>query len=220
MKVPWVVLTVSIQDIFCPFPGGSDGKEFACNVEDPGSTPGSGRFPGEWNGNWPGKLHGQRSLVGYSPWGHKVRHDWATNTCPSRVLITLFPNIYLLFLQPWAVIAYQKDLQIFFFFLLTDIFDSLLKCLWALKTPRKTFLFIWSAINFGSWHCRSAWAAVNYCHLAERAGFPNCSSLHSINSLMSEGLRSVTQATQARGSATTWLACGKRDIPLRGRDAF
>ena len=28
----------------------------------------------------PGKSHGQRSLVGYSPGGHKVRHDWATNT--------------------------------------------------------------------------------------------------------------------------------------------
>ena len=28
----------------------------------------------------PGKPHGWRSLVGYSSWGHKVRHDWATNT--------------------------------------------------------------------------------------------------------------------------------------------
>ena len=28
---------------------------------------------------FPGKSHGQRSLVGYSPWGHKrVRHDLAT----------------------------------------------------------------------------------------------------------------------------------------------
>ena len=27
----------------------------------------------------PGKFHGQRSLVGYSPWGHRrVRHDLAT----------------------------------------------------------------------------------------------------------------------------------------------
>ena len=27
----------------------------------------------------PGESHGQRSLVGYSPWGHKgVRHDLAT----------------------------------------------------------------------------------------------------------------------------------------------
>ena len=25
-------------------------------------------------------FHGQRSLVGYSPWDHRVRHDWATDT--------------------------------------------------------------------------------------------------------------------------------------------
>ena len=29
------------------FPGGSDGKEFTCNAEDPGLIPGSGRSPGE-----------------------------------------------------------------------------------------------------------------------------------------------------------------------------
>ena len=33
------------------FPGGSDGKESACSVGDPGSIPRSGRFPGEGNGN-------------------------------------------------------------------------------------------------------------------------------------------------------------------------
>ena len=33
--------------------GGSDGKESACNVEDPGSIPGSGRSPGEGHGNPP-----------------------------------------------------------------------------------------------------------------------------------------------------------------------
>ena len=36
------------------FPGGPDGKEFACNVRatgDPGSVPGLGRSPGEGNGN-------------------------------------------------------------------------------------------------------------------------------------------------------------------------
>ena len=26
----------------------------------------------------PGKFHGKRSLVGYSPWGHRVRHNWVT----------------------------------------------------------------------------------------------------------------------------------------------
>ena len=25
----------------------------------------------------PGESHGQGRLVGYSPWGHRVRHDWA-----------------------------------------------------------------------------------------------------------------------------------------------
>ena len=33
------------------FPGGSDGKETACNIGDPGSIPGSGRSPGEGHGN-------------------------------------------------------------------------------------------------------------------------------------------------------------------------
>ena len=32
-------------------PGGSDSKESACNAEDPGSIPCSGRCPGEGNGN-------------------------------------------------------------------------------------------------------------------------------------------------------------------------
>ena len=32
------------------FPGGSDGKESACNVGDPGSILGSGRSPEEGNG--------------------------------------------------------------------------------------------------------------------------------------------------------------------------
>ena len=33
------------------FPGGSDGKESACNAEDLGLIPGLGRSPGEGNGN-------------------------------------------------------------------------------------------------------------------------------------------------------------------------
>ena len=52
------------------FPGDSEGKETACNVGDPGSTPGSGRSPEEGNGN-PLQYSCQRSLVVYSPWGRK-----------------------------------------------------------------------------------------------------------------------------------------------------
>ena len=35
---------------FLGLPGGSDGKESACNVGDLGSIPGLGRSPGEGNG--------------------------------------------------------------------------------------------------------------------------------------------------------------------------
>ena len=56
------------------FLGGSDGEESPWNAEDPGSLP--------WRSKClhtpvflPGELHEQRSLVGYSPWGHK---EWDT----------------------------------------------------------------------------------------------------------------------------------------------
>ena len=57
-------------------PGGSDGKESACNARDLGLIPGSGRSPWRRAGQpipvfLPGELHGQRYLAGYSPWGRK-----------------------------------------------------------------------------------------------------------------------------------------------------
>ena len=62
--------------VFLGISGSSDGKEFACNLADVGSIPGWGRYPGEGNGNplqYSGleNPHGQRSLVGCSPWGRK-----------------------------------------------------------------------------------------------------------------------------------------------------
>ena len=64
------------------FPGGASGKEFACQAGDAREVSlisGLGRSPGVGNGNalsptpvfLPGKFHGQRSITGYSPWGHK-----------------------------------------------------------------------------------------------------------------------------------------------------
>ena len=62
------------------FPGGSDGKESACNAGDPHSIPGSGS-PGQedpWRKKWqlapvfvPGEPHGWRSLEGCGPQGRK-----------------------------------------------------------------------------------------------------------------------------------------------------
>ena len=75
-----------INIIFCVyifylwgFPGASAVKNVpakAGDTEDVGLIPGSGRCPGEGNGNplqysCLGKSHGQRSLAGYSPLGHK-----------------------------------------------------------------------------------------------------------------------------------------------------
>ena len=57
------------------FPGGSDGKASAYNVGGPGSIPGSGRSPGEGNANplqYSCLENGWKSLVGYSPQGHKI----------------------------------------------------------------------------------------------------------------------------------------------------
>ena len=73
-------------------PGDSDGEESACNSGDPGSFPGLGRSPGGGHG-YPLQYsclensHGQRSLAGSSPWGHKelgttevTKHSMCTHT--------------------------------------------------------------------------------------------------------------------------------------------
>ena len=58
-------------------------KEFACQCRRCGFD----RWvrKSSWRMKWqptpvflPGESHGQRSLVGYSPWGSRVRHDWAS----------------------------------------------------------------------------------------------------------------------------------------------
>ena len=53
---------------------GADSEESPCNAGDPGLIP--GKIP--WRRKWqptavflPGESHGQRSLAGYSPSGHK-----------------------------------------------------------------------------------------------------------------------------------------------------
>ena len=58
------------------YPGCSVVRDLPANAGDGGSIPGLGRFP--WSKKWqctpaflPGKSHGQRSLAGYSPGGHR-----------------------------------------------------------------------------------------------------------------------------------------------------
>ena len=61
------------------FPGGSDSKEFACDMGDLGLIPGLGRSPGGGHSNplqysCLENLYGQRGLEGYSPW-QRVEHN-------------------------------------------------------------------------------------------------------------------------------------------------
>ena len=76
------------------FLGDSEGKASAYNAGDQASIPGSERFLGEGNGYplqyfLPEELHGQRSLAGYSPWGHRVGH-------PEQQTLSLLKEVYLL----------------------------------------------------------------------------------------------------------------------------
>ena len=77
-KFKYVTINFIVTYLNIPlgFSCGSDGKESICNVGDLGSIPGLGRSPGEGHGDplqysCLENLHGQRSLAGYSPWGHK-----------------------------------------------------------------------------------------------------------------------------------------------------
>ena len=64
-------------------PGDTVVNNLPANVGDKVLIPGFRRSPGGVNGNplqhsCLKKSHRQRSLVGYSPWGCRVGHDWAT----------------------------------------------------------------------------------------------------------------------------------------------
>ena len=78
------------------FPGGSYGKESACNAGDLGSIPELGRSPERGHGN-PLQYsclenpHGPRSLVDYSPWGRKKSDmtEWlSTVQCREQQRVT------------------------------------------------------------------------------------------------------------------------------------
>ena len=71
-----ILKLISPVYLFVVFPGCSVVKNLLAITADTGSILGLGRSP--WRRKWqptpvflPGKFHGQRSLVGYSLWGHK-----------------------------------------------------------------------------------------------------------------------------------------------------
>ena len=78
----------TVSRLVSSLPWWLSGKESACQLRRCGFNPWVGKIP--WRRKWqptpvflPGKSHGQGSLVGYSPQGHKrVRHDLVTKQQP------------------------------------------------------------------------------------------------------------------------------------------
>ena len=90
----WSNVPITKRNTFTIFPGSCGGKESTCQAGDAGSIRGLGRgrkrqptpVP------LPGKSHGQRSLVGYSPWGRKesdTTERLSTQPTAKRVLLLL-----------------------------------------------------------------------------------------------------------------------------------
>ena len=88
------------------FTGGLDGKASACNVGDPGSIPGLGRFPGEGNGN-PLQYSCLENLMDRGAWRATVVHEVSksqrplsnfTFTCLYHFFIVWIANILLIWL--------------------------------------------------------------------------------------------------------------------------
>ena len=102
-KIPWRRDRLATP-VFLGFSGGSDGKESTRNAGDLGSIPGLGRSPGGGHGNplqYSGLEyhHEQKSLAGYSPWGHK---ESATTERLSTVRSSGYQTWTLVWATCWA----------------------------------------------------------------------------------------------------------------------
>ena len=82
----------------------------AGDAKDAGSISRSGRSPGEWMAThscvlaW--KIPWQRSLVGYSPWDHRVRHDWAHMSMQAEDVKSLYKNNWAILHFPQRITGY------------------------------------------------------------------------------------------------------------------
>ena len=82
-NVEYLIALYEIVGSALGFLGGARGKEPACQCgrhKRQKFDPWVRKIP--WSRKWepnpvslPGESHGQRSLVGYSPWGRRVGHD-------------------------------------------------------------------------------------------------------------------------------------------------
>ena len=140
-------------------PSGSDGKESASNT---GLIPGSRRSPGEGNGH-PLQCsclenpHGQRSLVGDSPWGHKESDttEWLKLSLSHWVCFTV-----------WCLgggsISVPQRLRSLSFFEMFDIGTRIMNCFLVRVQEMSSFscLRIWAV-----WRVWGIWVLLGVCSM-------------------------------------------------------
>ena len=113
--------------------GGFGGKESTCQRRRCGFYPWVGTIP--WRRKWQptpvllsGESPGQRSLVGYSPWGHRVRHglvtEYACNHVQGFHFLHLLASIcYLWYFWWWPFWPEWGDISLWFLISISKIGD-------------------------------------------------------------------------------------------------
>ena len=111
------------------FPGSSGGKESACNAVDPGSNPGSGRFPGEGIGN-PLQYSGLENSIDRGAWQATVQGVAKSQTWLS--------NLHFHFLQHYNSEASVLQHSAFFMVQLSHLY---------MPTGKTIALTIWTFVS-------------------------------------------------------------------------
>ena len=105
------LVTALVRVYLGGFPGGSDGKESACNAADMSSIPGSGRSAGKGNGSplqyswrilWIEEPGGPQSM-----WSHRVGHDRVTRCTHVYLLMTVSLGCCLFDVTPSLFFTFQ-----------------------------------------------------------------------------------------------------------------
>ena len=135
------------------FPGGSDGKEFACNAEDLGSIPGLRTSPGGGHGNplqysCPDYPHGQSSLVGYSPWGRKE------SDTPYSLLVVFLFREFISASNEWSGINFLTLSIHLLGFKATPLWPGQNQLLWWCALWSEIALLLRTSVSLtGKWTC-------------------------------------------------------------------